>query len=391
MRSLQQSHRPQRLLHGLDGRPGVRMQLRATSRVSVRRGEESEVQRQRSCRQSCVQERLLATRRLLGRSRRRTSHGERFITDKLLRAISDVRAQHRGQAICTIRAANDADAVYAGLVGSQQRKSSRRRVRDVPGRAPAFIGRQKARVKSARWFTHPRSAGSEALRTPVLCSFIDGSRTPQPMARAPTRVRSSSLAQPMASAPPGVVSVLNWKAAASRRPSVLATRKQPGSRLPSGIHGCALWQLRMRGGSAAPSQCSHDSSGACARRESKSSMRAPVAAPNMKELPAVSAEHSAVKHSAVGRPPAITCTTRGVLGGGERVSASHMVADEAHSNVQGWAPKMQARQPSGAPSAIQTCAPGLGARVEQTTNASTLTRAVRTAQLGGTSAHAASG
>jgi hypothetical protein len=66
----------------------------------------------------------------------------------------------------------------------------------------------------------------------------------------------------------------------------------------------------------------------------------------MKELPLASAEHSAVKHSAVGRPPAITCTTRGAFGGGrERASAHHTVAADAHNSVRGWAPKTQPRQP----------------------------------------------
>ena len=86
----------------------------------------------------------------------------------------------------------------------------------------------------------------------------------------------------------------------------------------------------------------------------------------MKELPAASAEHSAVKLSAVGRPPAIKCTTRGVLGGGERASASHTVAAEAHNSVRGLAPKTQLRQPSGAPSATQTCKPGCTCQADGT-------------------------
>ena len=51
----------------------------------------------------------------------------------------------------------------------------------------------------------------------------------------------------------------------------------------------------------------------------------------MKALPPAWAEQSAVKHYAVGRPPAIKCTTRGVAGGGARESASHIVAAEAHN------------------------------------------------------------
>ena len=189
---------------------------------------------------------------------------------------------------------------------------------------------------------------------------------PDPMARAPMRVRSSSLAQPIASEVPAAVPTLNWKAAASRRPRLLATRKQPGSELSGGIHGCALWQQRIRGGSSAPSQCSHDSNGVRARRESNSSMREPVAAPNMKELPLASAEHSAVKHSAVGRPPAIRCTTRVDPGAEERASASHIFAAEAHTSVRGWPLKAQPRQPSGAPSAGHTCKPEAGASTKLT-------------------------
>ena len=52
--------------------------------------------------------------------------------------------------------------------------------------------------------THPCSDVSPTLR-----EVNDGSFVPEPMARAPTRVRNSSLAQPIASADPAAVAALN--------------------------------------------------------------------------------------------------------------------------------------------------------------------------------------
>ena len=141
MRSLQQSHRPERLLCGQDGKLGIRMRLRATSPVGARRCEQRKVQRQRSGGQCRVQQGalVLTRRRFISHDPRRASSGERVSVEQFLRIVRDVRAQHRGQPVCAV-GAQDAPAILASRVGCKQREARHGRVRQIPARVP--VGRQ---------------------------------------------------------------------------------------------------------------------------------------------------------------------------------------------------------------------------------------------------------